>query len=387
MCPHFWKIHVLPWLQSQCFVVTNSRGEIALPPHRFNPGHQAVYVPFGIVNTSVPGNGTVFAFELSRMATRLYAALVPVLFEDGAADESALLRFTDHALRKLDELLDCLAHDYRNMPLALREGSDDGVVDPDRARYVLLAQTAAVLLAHAAFKELLHVKRIWKYDFRFAPLPDLTSEQLFFAYFARDNCECSDDAHKAHSYVIHARLPPEQRVNFALRHLPAFGEAFHCSRDAPMRPLDGAVCRVRDYPYLRRYGSQQVLIGVVAMYTPCIMPLLWVRSAGRRVVTGIPAISDVVSRCSVYSGDDASAAIMLFFVFTRTSFTPGSVESACAMARREVWGKAAPLCAGRNNTVRAVSGVVGTEVAGTPAVAAGATAAVQKVQVNYYSEL
>ncbi|KAH7964108.1 hypothetical protein HPB51_027650 [Rhipicephalus microplus] len=96
-------------------------------------------------------------------------------------------------------------------------------------------------------QELLHVKRIWKYDFRLAPLPDLTSEQLFFAYFARDNCECSDDAHKAHDYVINARLPPEQRVNFALRHLPAFGEAFHCSRDAPMRPLEGSVCRVFDY--------------------------------------------------------------------------------------------------------------------------------------------
>ncbi|XP_049276073.1 neprilysin [Rhipicephalus sanguineus] len=223
------------------FVVT------LLAPHRarrFNPGHLAVYVPFGIVNTTVPGNGTVFTFELSRMATRFYAGLVPALFEDGAADESALLRFTDTAVRKLDQLLDCLARDYRNLPLALREGSEDGFVDPDRARYVLLAQTAAVILAHAAFKELLHVKRIWKYDFRFAPLPDLTSEQLFFAYFARDNCECSDDAHKAHDYVINARLPPEQRVNFALRHLPAFGEAFHCSRDAPMRPLEGSVCRV-----------------------------------------------------------------------------------------------------------------------------------------------
>ncbi|XP_070385050.1 mucin-19-like isoform X2 [Dermacentor albipictus] len=211
---------------------------------RFNPGHQAVYVPFGIVNTSVPGNGTVFAFELSRMATRLYAALVPVLFEDGAADESALLRFTDHAVRTLDGLLDCLVRDYRNMPLALHAAGDEGVVDPDRARYALLAHTAAVVLAHAAFKELLHVKRIWKFDFRFAPLPDLTSEQLFFAYFARDNCECSDEAHKAHSYVIDGRMPPEQRVNFALRHLPSFGEAFRCARDAPMRPLDGAVCRV-----------------------------------------------------------------------------------------------------------------------------------------------
>ncbi|XP_075729873.1 membrane metallo-endopeptidase-like 1 [Rhipicephalus microplus] len=214
---------------------------------RFNPGQQAVYVPFGIVNTTVPGNGTVFAFELSRMATRLFAGLVPVVLEDGVADESALLTFTDAAVRKLDQLLDCLTRDYRNLPLPLREGSDDSFVNADRARYVLLAQTAAVVLAHAAFQELLHVKRIWKYDFRLAPLPDLTSEQLFFAYFARDNCECSDDAHKAHDYVINARLPPEQRVNFALRHLPAFGEAFHCSRDAPMRPLEGSVCRVFDY--------------------------------------------------------------------------------------------------------------------------------------------
>ncbi|KAH6919698.1 hypothetical protein HPB50_029314 [Hyalomma asiaticum] len=184
------------------------------------------------------------------MASRLYAALVPALLEDGAADESALLRFTDAAVRKLDELLDCLARDYHTMPLALREGNDDGFVDSERARYLLLAQTAAVVLAHAAFKVRGKLGRTAareadrKFDFRLAPLPELTSEQLFFAYYARDNCECSDDAYKAHSYVTNGRLPPEQRVNFALRHLPAFGEAFHCPRDAPMRPLDGSVCRI-----------------------------------------------------------------------------------------------------------------------------------------------
>ncbi|XP_077507909.1 membrane metallo-endopeptidase-like 1 [Amblyomma americanum] len=210
---------------------------------RFSPGHQAVYVPFGIVNASVPGNGTAFTFQLARMATRLYAGLAPALFVDGAADENTLLRFTDRAHRLLEELLDCLARDYSMPSGSMR---DEVVVDVDEARYVLLAHTVAVALAHAAFKEMLHLKRIWNIDFRLASLPNFTSEQLFFAHFARDNCESSDDAYKAHSYAVHQRLPPEQRVNFPLRHLPAFGAAFHCLRDAPMRPLSGAVCPVFD---------------------------------------------------------------------------------------------------------------------------------------------
>ncbi|KAK8771352.1 hypothetical protein V5799_025402, partial [Amblyomma americanum] len=118
-------------------------------PSRFSPGHQAVYVPFGIVNASVPGNGTAYTFQLARMATRLYAGLAPALFVDGAADENTLLRFTDRAHRLLEELLDCLARDYSMPSGSMR---DEVVVDVDEARYVLLAHTAAVALAHAAFK-------------------------------------------------------------------------------------------------------------------------------------------------------------------------------------------------------------------------------------------
>ncbi|KAK8779360.1 hypothetical protein V5799_019299, partial [Amblyomma americanum] len=117
---------------------------------RFSPGHQAVYVPFGIVNASVPGNGTAFAFQLARMAVRLYFGLVPALLDDGTADESSTqLRYTDRAQRLLDELLDCLARDFRIVSGSMRHDAD---VDPDEARYALLAHTAAVALTHAAFK-------------------------------------------------------------------------------------------------------------------------------------------------------------------------------------------------------------------------------------------
>ncbi|KAL1468489.1 hypothetical protein MTO96_041435 [Rhipicephalus appendiculatus] len=70
----------------------------------------------------------------------------------------------------------------------------------------------------------------------------------------------------------------------------------------------------------------------------------------------------------------AGAHMVFFFVLTRTSFRPGIEESACAMARREVRGKAASLCAGRNSTVQAVGGGAGAKVAGVPEVAAGAAA-------------
>ncbi|KAH9384862.1 hypothetical protein HPB48_026891 [Haemaphysalis longicornis] len=211
---------------------------------RFSWAHQAVYVPFGVVNWSVPSNGSVFALQLSRMAVRLFGGLVPALFEDSAWDETTMLRFSDRSQRLLDELLDCLISDYRMLPAALR-GGDDGIVDPDDARNALLVQTAAVHLAHKAFKELLHVKRIWELDFRLLPIPTNSSEQLFFIYFAHDNCERSDEAYRAHRYAALQQLPPEQRVNFPLRHLPAFAEAFHCHRNSPMRAHSG-ICNVFD---------------------------------------------------------------------------------------------------------------------------------------------
>lgn len=93
---------------------------------------------------------------------------------------------------------------------------------------------------------LLSVERIWKVDFRLQSLPDVTSEQLFFLYYALDNCERSDDTYQAHQFRVWSRLPPEYRVNLPLRHLPQFARAFRCSASGeqpdPMAAPSGRRC-------------------------------------------------------------------------------------------------------------------------------------------------
>lgn len=162
---------------------------------RFSWAHQAVYVPLGVVNWSVPSNGSVFALQLSRMAVRLFGGLVPALFEDSAWDETTMLRFSDRSQRLLDELLDCLISDYRMLPAALR-GGDDGIVDPDDARDALLVQTAAVHLAHKAFKVGSALLRKWHAQFSFA-VPAAQIRGLFRSFGAASAMFSDASAHSA----------------------------------------------------------------------------------------------------------------------------------------------------------------------------------------------
>ncbi|KAM7308065.1 endothelin-converting enzyme 1-like [Ixodes scapularis] len=205
---------------------------------RFSAAQRQVYVPLGLVNDSVPTNGTMFAFHLSRVAVRLFGSLVQLVNQYQDED------FTDHSQRTLDELLDCLARDWRALPSSFDLESKDVVSDVDQARYAILTQTAALRLAFVAFQELLHVERIWRVSFRLRPLRDMSSQQLFFLYYALDNCEHSDAPFKAHEYLAQRRLPAELRVNFPLRHMPEFSEAFGCAQGSALRLPHNAVCSV-----------------------------------------------------------------------------------------------------------------------------------------------
>ncbi|CAN7988943.1 unnamed protein product [Ixodes hexagonus] len=204
----------------------------------FSVARRSVHVPFGLVNDSVPGNGTMFAFHLSRVAVRFFGSLVQLVNE--YQDEG----FTDHSQRTLDELLDCLARDWRALPSSLSAESRSVVADADQARYAILTQTAALRLTFLAFQELLHVERIWRLSFRLRPLRQTSSQQLFFLYYALDNCELSDAPFKTHEYLTERRLPAELRVNFPLRHMPEFAVAFGCGQGSAMRLPQNAICSV-----------------------------------------------------------------------------------------------------------------------------------------------
>ncbi|KAG0412161.1 hypothetical protein HPB47_010700 [Ixodes persulcatus] len=195
---------------------------------------QLMHIPAGLVNASVPSNSTFFALHLSRLGTRFFAALSKLLYDSTVYELETPLRFTPDAQAALDRLLDCIVQDAR--PLFGHHQ------DPSHLRLALLEQVLAIQLAFLAFRQLLGTRRIWKRDFRLAPLPNVSSDKLFFIYYALDHCELSDDLFSRHEIEAHRRLPAKQRVNVALRQSPAFARAFSCQAGAPMTAT--SLCQV-----------------------------------------------------------------------------------------------------------------------------------------------
>ncbi|KAH7962878.1 hypothetical protein HPB52_018464 [Rhipicephalus sanguineus] len=197
----------------------------------YSVAQQAVYLPVGLAGDSLPANSTLPVYHASRTAVRLYLGLLPLVYErwDSNVNTEALEVLSGRSASRLAHLLDCLEADWSAMPLELRLSGDDVEIRPSEARYPVLAQSAALALAYAAFKELLSVERVWKVDFRLQSLADVTSEQLFFLFYALDNCERSDKPYRSHQFKAWQILPPEHRVNLPLRHLPQFAQAFQCN--------------------------------------------------------------------------------------------------------------------------------------------------------------
>ncbi|XP_049527447.1 uncharacterized protein LOC119458884 [Dermacentor silvarum] len=204
------------------------RSELATVPE-YEVMRQLVHVSMALFNTSVPANSTMFAFHLSRVAVRFYRALVQLLFPN-IYERNAPIALNDVTRRQLDRLLSCFEDDLRRLPAALRGPVS---VDSTKSRAALLQHVAAIKLALRAFDDHLNVRRIWRVDFRFKDLPNMTSDALFFLYYALDNCESADSVYAEHRGHW---LPAHYRVNAALRHVDEFAREFGCAPTTGMAP-------------------------------------------------------------------------------------------------------------------------------------------------------
>ncbi|KAL1414326.1 hypothetical protein MTO96_007570 [Rhipicephalus appendiculatus] len=216
------------------------------PYATFDVTHRYVRVPSVLFNQSVPTNSTAFALHLSRLAARFYQALVLVLFDDPYELVAPITEVANMRLSTSD-LSRCLSRDA-----ARAYASDGNLFASSDTERELLYRSTALVLAHRAFQQLLPVRRIWNMDFRYNGLPEMSSEQLFFVYFALDHCEESDEVHRvdrAHG------LTPEHRVNLPLRSTAAFAEAFKCSASSVCVAPGGPQCRSR--PFRKKNDAEQ----------------------------------------------------------------------------------------------------------------------------------
>ncbi|KAG0444622.1 hypothetical protein HPB47_013584 [Ixodes persulcatus] len=197
----------------------------------FSVPEQVIRVPVGLINASVWANTTLFAFHLARVAVRLFAAMTPLLYESSVYEREIAFQFTDDSERQLEDLINCLLADLRRLQKTLRRpnmGLIPGLSEPTLLGRWLLQQAGAVKQAFNAFRELLHVNRIWMVDFRYGNLRQLSASQLFFVYYALDQCEHSDAAFQRRQFNLRGQPSAATRVNLPLRHVPEFAEAFGC---------------------------------------------------------------------------------------------------------------------------------------------------------------
>ncbi|XP_065297361.1 uncharacterized protein [Dermacentor albipictus] len=193
----------------------------------YDAPRRRLHIPAALFNVSVPANTSHFSLHFARFAVRFYRAVVEALLFRDAVQPS--LRYSDDLLRRFEDLLGCFEWELRQLPAGLSHSA----VAPHSvtARGAFLQQTVAVQLAFRAFQELLQIRRTWNMDFRFAQLPELSVDQLFFVYYALDNCEAADKVYQEHRGHW---LPAHYRVNVPLRNVVEFAELFRCPADADM---------------------------------------------------------------------------------------------------------------------------------------------------------
>ncbi|KAK8784092.1 hypothetical protein V5799_009546 [Amblyomma americanum] len=217
----------------------NSAGSELSTEASFRRAFQMVHVPAALFNDSIPAKGSVFVFHLARVAVRFYRAIVQLLYEN-PYERDAPLSFSEETRAQLADLLACFQ-------------MVGYTINPEAASSLgrtFLDLTSALLLAVAAFDEVLPIRRIWKLDLRLNNLPDVTAHQLFFIYFALDNCESVDPAFHA------ARLSAKDRVNVPLRQLRQFADAFSCGTGSSMVAVGQESCQVSRPGWQHRSGSE-----------------------------------------------------------------------------------------------------------------------------------
>ncbi|KAH7971484.1 hypothetical protein HPB49_024641 [Dermacentor silvarum] len=212
---------------------------------RFERAFRTIHVPAALFDFTMPTNSSVFVFQLARVAVRLFHGLMQLLDENPYEHETPFV-LTDESRRRRGDLVACFTRDgQKSLPARFR---GPGVAEGQLGE-VFLERTTALLLAAKAFDELLSLRRIWQLDLRLKGLSRLSGDQLFFIYFALDNCVLADE--KLHWN----RLPAEQLVNVPLRHTRKFAEAFGCraGRDRMVASPGGELCEVfRRHPSERR---------------------------------------------------------------------------------------------------------------------------------------
>ncbi|XP_077538914.1 uncharacterized protein LOC144151672 [Haemaphysalis longicornis] len=187
----------------------------------------ALRLPPGLFDPAVPINSSLRALHMARVGVRLYATLAALVRDIPGVSDTPVRESQEKMLWRVAR---CLSDDLYNMPTSLKSGFEPAK-GGKALGWALYDQATGLALAHENLAPMLDTRRIWGLDLRLKGLEQMSSDQLFFVYYALDNCQRSDaQAQRRLGWT----LAGQERVNTPLRHWPPFARHFGCHRGQPM---------------------------------------------------------------------------------------------------------------------------------------------------------
>ncbi|KAM7309858.1 neprilysin-1-like [Ixodes scapularis] len=184
-------------------------------------------IPLPVFDFGIPHDPKLWKFHIPRAGVRIYYSFVKYTYY--LAYSFYLNTTSSDPASVLENLRGCLQMSYALMssPLFPRN------LDTDKTSLSDMADLLAVKLAFAAYQyELLKDVS----SFRFAKAPRISSDQLFFLYYAMNFCENHNPRFIEYVLKYSDTSPGWYRVNGPLRNMREFAAAFQCSRNSFMNP-------------------------------------------------------------------------------------------------------------------------------------------------------
>ncbi|KAG0426209.1 hypothetical protein HPB47_026668 [Ixodes persulcatus] len=186
-----------------------------------------VYFPISLLN--VTGRTTQFflLFQIPRIGARLVGCLLRAALQGAANDDERATRWSQPSRQNYRAREDC----FRARHADWTAGSDDRSRIRQHALLRDVTETAAIRPVLKLYKMYIMSRSRHRTDYRFQNAEGISTNQLFYVYYAASMCRAGGKSGMAMSGAS-----AQMSVNWALMDDPEFESTFGCSQGTGMNP-------------------------------------------------------------------------------------------------------------------------------------------------------